>query len=240
MRGNTNEQGQTLREFLAAYDETKYRRPSVTVDVAVFTYFADKLHVLLVRRKNHPFIGQWALPGGFVEFDEEIAAAAQRELFEETGVSGVPLAEVGVFGAPGRDPRTRVVSVAHVACAPRASFSVRAGDDAAEAALFSIALNAQSPGVCALRLRGPRTIHAQAGYKTTALKEECFALPVQDPFAPEVLAADHAHMLVSCFLALLARPPGAAAKLLAGNNDALCLQAEAWLKQAREKLAPVF
>lgn len=132
-----DEKGRTLDEFLKEYDENKYRRPSVTVDMAVFTRKAA-LSVLLIRRRNHPFIGGWALPGGFVNMDEELADAAARELCEETGVSGVPLHEFGVFGAVDRDPRTRVISVGFLAAVPGDALSFAAGDDAADAALFSV------------------------------------------------------------------------------------------------------
>ncbi len=132
-----DEKGRTLDEFLKEYDENRYRRPSVTVDMAVFTR-QPSLSVLLIRRRNHPWIGGWALPGGFVNMDEELEAAAARELFEETGVKDVPLHEFGVFGAVDRDPRTRVISVGFLATVPENTLSFAAGDDAADAALFSI------------------------------------------------------------------------------------------------------
>lgn len=75
-----NERGETLKEFLARYDETQYRRPSNTVDMILLTVLKGKLKVLLVKRKDHPFIHDWAMPGGFVNFDEDLDAAMKREL----------------------------------------------------------------------------------------------------------------------------------------------------------------
>src|SRR4051812_48945169 len=91
-----------------------YPRPAVTVDLAAFALRDAGLRVLLVRRKHEPFAGRWAFPGGFLELDEPIEAAALRELREETGfeVPG-PVELIGVFGAPGRDPRGRTISLAH-------------------------------------------------------------------------------------------------------------------------------
>ena len=95
MKQLRDKNGLTLEEFLAKYDPDKYRHPSVTVDMAVFTMLRTEgecdLAVLLIRRGNHPYLGTWALPGGFVEMEEELADAAARELQEETGVTGVPL-----------------------------------------------------------------------------------------------------------------------------------------------------
>jgi 8-oxo-dGTP diphosphatase len=112
----------------------EYPRPALTVDVAVFGFDGETLRVLLIRRKAEPFAGAWALPGGFVDIDEEVPHAAARELREETGLERVEyLSELGVFGAVSRDPRGRVVSVAHTAVV-RWPAVVRGGDDAAEAA----------------------------------------------------------------------------------------------------------
>lgn len=110
-----------------------HSRPAVTVDTVLFAPRAGDLAVLLVRRKKAPFKGHWALPGGFVEANEPLAAAAARELEEETGISGVPAEQLGAFGDPGRDPRGHTISVVHYAFVltePRPT----AGDDAAEAA----------------------------------------------------------------------------------------------------------
>lgn len=92
-----------------------FPRPMVTVDVVVFTIIEDDLKVLLVERGVEPFKGSWAIPGGFVALDESVDAAARRELSEETNVSDVYLEQLYTFGAPERDPRGRVISVAYFA-----------------------------------------------------------------------------------------------------------------------------
>ena len=94
----------------------EYPRPSVTVDVVVFGYDGgDRLRLLLIQRGGEPFRGQWALPGGFVDMDEDLETAALRELEEETGVRDLFVEQLFTFGAPGRDPRGRVISVAYFA-----------------------------------------------------------------------------------------------------------------------------
>lgn len=119
-------------------DLSRYDRPSVTVDVVVFALREDDLHVLLVRRGNPPFMGMWAIPGGFVSSSESIEQAAARELREETGVSAPYLEQLYTFGDPGRDPRGWVISVAYYALVSAEDVRLRAGTDATEAAWHSI------------------------------------------------------------------------------------------------------
>ncbi len=116
---------------------TRYRYPAISVDVVIFTLREDDLHVLLVQRRYSPFAGRWAIPGGFVEADESLEAAARREMEEETGVRQVYLEQLFTFGDPKRDPRGRVVTVAYLALVP-APLAIRAGGDASDARWWSV------------------------------------------------------------------------------------------------------
>ncbi len=100
----------------------------VTVDAVVFT--SDHQEVLLIQRKNDPFQGQWALPGGFVEDDEDLEMAVARELEEETGVATNDFHQVYAFGAPDRDPRGRAISVAYFTVVRKEDFQPQAATDA--------------------------------------------------------------------------------------------------------------
>ncbi len=120
------------------YDPSQYERPSVTVDVVIFTLRRRQLHVLLVQRKHWPFEGMWAIPGGFVRMDESLEDAARRELAEETGIDDpdIYLEQLYTFGDPGRDPRTRVITVAYFALISSDHLCLRADSDAAVADWF--------------------------------------------------------------------------------------------------------
>lgn len=101
--------------FLRTYDPDAYEHPSVAVDVALLTLTDGDISVLLVRRQEHPELGKWSLPGGFVHMDESLDDAAQRVLADKAGQSGVFLEQLYSFGAPDRDPRTRVISITYYA-----------------------------------------------------------------------------------------------------------------------------
>jgi ADP-ribose pyrophosphatase YjhB (NUDIX family) len=94
------------------YDVTQYERPSVTVDVVIFSVVEGELKVLLIRRRNWPFEGMWAIPGGFVEIDEPLEDAAARELYEETGVKGVAHLGQAMDAELGRNSAACVAIVA--------------------------------------------------------------------------------------------------------------------------------
>ncbi len=112
---------------------------ALTSDVVLLNGPVENRKLLLIRRRNAPFAGSWALPGGFLEANEDLVDGAARELEEETGVRGIPLHQIGAFGKPGRDPRGRVVSIAFWAFLPDAQLvQVSAADDAAEAAWFPV------------------------------------------------------------------------------------------------------
>lgn len=113
----------------------RYPRPSVTVDTLIFCLEEGQVKLLLIQRGNEPYQGAWALPGGFVDKDEGLDAAAARELKEETALDNVSFAQVGSHGDPGRDPRGHTVTVAYAAFL-LSSKGTKAGDDASAAAFF--------------------------------------------------------------------------------------------------------
>ena len=140
MDRKVNEQGQDLETFLQNYDAGRWPRPSCTVDMVLFTVSGGKLKVLLIKRRNHPWIGDWAMPGGFVNMDEDLDEAVLRELKEETNMADVLyFHQLYTFGNVGRDPRTRVITTVYVSMTPEENIrSTCAGDDAKEAVWFGI------------------------------------------------------------------------------------------------------
>jgi 8-oxo-dGTP diphosphatase len=120
----------TMAKRQFTYD---YPRPAVTADIALVTN-EERPRILLIRRKNEPFAGCWALPGGFVEEGERLIDAAKRELREETGLEQIDLEQLHTFGDPGRDPRGWTVTVVYMARVNANQLKPIADDDAAEAA----------------------------------------------------------------------------------------------------------
>lgn len=135
--------------FLEEYQIADYERPSVACDMVIFTIDQEaeenfrklkkmKPQVLLIQRGQHPFMGAWALPGGFVRPNETCEQTASRELREETGISKAYLEQLYTFSNPGRDPRGWIMSCAYMALLPREKVTLKAGDDAINALWFTL------------------------------------------------------------------------------------------------------
>lgn len=148
-----NAKGQTLDEFIRDYkihQLNKYEKPSVTVDTLLFTVKEQKalsyrklprkeLYLLLIKRKDHPCINRWALPGGFIDMNEDLDESALRELKEETNLEDIYFEQLYTFGDQERDPRTRIISVAYLALIPEEhGGQLEVGDDAADACWFKV------------------------------------------------------------------------------------------------------
>lgn len=133
-----NSAGLTEEEFLKQYKPSDYERPSVTVDMLILCMnkCLENLKVLFIQRKDHPYINQWALAGGFVGIKESTYEAAVRELKEETGLENIYLEQLYTMSQPDRDPRMRVIDVAYIALIQEQG--VKAGDDAKDALWFDI------------------------------------------------------------------------------------------------------
>ena len=138
MEETKTQHAQTAEAREHQYDVSQYERPSVTVDVVMMSLRWGDLQVLLVKRRSWPYEGMWAIPGGFINMDESLEAAAKRELKEETNVENVYLEQLYTFGDPGRDPRTRVITVVYFALLDADRLQVKAADDAVDVGWFSV------------------------------------------------------------------------------------------------------
>jgi len=116
----------------------EYPHPAVTTDVVLFSIREQRLKLLLIERAAAPFAGSWALPGGFLDIDEDLEACAQRELEEETGIRDVDLEQLYTFGRADRDPRERVISVVYYTLVPTQRLYPIAGSDAARTSWFAL------------------------------------------------------------------------------------------------------
>ena len=137
----TNMTEQQFIEWYQANEKGKYETPSMTTDMIIFTNQHEKLQLLLIQRKQHPFKQSWAFPGGFVDMDEDLDTAALRELQEETGLQQIYATQLYTWSDVNRDPRMRVISASYLALVNReALLAAKAADDAADVALFTIEL----------------------------------------------------------------------------------------------------
>lgn len=137
------------REFLKRYRQSDYERPSLAVDMTVFTMITKKAEdyrklpekefsILLIKRGEYPYLGYWALPGGFVRKGETLEDTAYRELHEEAGVTDIYLSQLQSFSDPNRDPRGWIISSVFTALAEENLFQLKAGEDAVDAKWFRI------------------------------------------------------------------------------------------------------
>lgn len=192
--------GLTEAEYLASYRAGDYERPSVTADVAVFRETPVGHELLLIRRGGHPFLGKWALPGGFSEPGETVDGAAVRELREETGLSDLPLTPVGFFSLPGRDKRAWTMSEGFATLLPEDGQEPQAGDDARETAWFAV--NSRwAQGVLTLSFTGPERFEAKL------IRDGSYAFSILDTGG---LAFDHAHIIARAMDAMGFLQPEAA------------------------------
>jgi len=116
----------------------EYPRPMVTTDIVVFNKINNSFYILLIKRLNNPYRDSWALPGGFVDKDEPLLDAANRELHEETGLQNLNLEQFYAYGNPGRDPRGHCVSIVYTTIISEKDILIKAGDDAKDAKWFNI------------------------------------------------------------------------------------------------------
>lgn len=114
----------------------RYPRPAVTADCVIFGFDGVNIKVLLIQRGLEPYKGAWALPGGFMNMNETIEECALRELKEETGLNAATVEQFHTFTSVDRDPRERVITVAHMALVRLAD--VQGGDDAENARWFTL------------------------------------------------------------------------------------------------------
>jgi len=219
--GKRNEEGQTFEEFIKEYDPAKYESPSVTADIMVFkgpNYFTSvkrDLSILMVKRKNHPCIGYWALPGGFVEMREDLETAAKRELEEETGLSDVPVQQVNTFGEVWRDPRNRLITTSFIAYINNnKAKKVKAGDDAAEAEWFDIKFDVKGESIVVvddkfierklynIELTGPNSVKCSAVVKEDINIKNIIRKRDLSVVESNNIAFDHARFIVDGLLYL--------------------------------------
>ncbi|MCD7847526.1 MAG: NUDIX hydrolase [Oscillospiraceae bacterium] len=187
--------GLTEAEFLASYSPKNYPRPSLTADAVIFTGTKDNLKLLLIKRGGHPYLGCYALPGGFVNPNETVEQAARRELSEETGLNETRMSLVGVYSKPSRDPRTWVVSTAFYAYLEN-GVTPTAGDDASDAKLFSLEYKLTSDTCTFILTNGEDRLSGSTRFSQDGMPTEIIN--------SEGLAFDHAAIIADAIRKLMA------------------------------------
>ena len=167
----------------------RYPRPAVTCDAVVFTMRADDLAVLLIKRKDEPFKGRWALPGGFVNENESLERAVARELAEETGITSARLEQLGTFGDPGRDPRGHTITIAYMTFLV-AEPKITAGDDAAAVEWHSFRRLALDEAAATIRLAPAPAARRAGGARRPVKRSSAGAIH---------LAFDHAKIVARAY-----------------------------------------
>ena len=200
----------TEQDYLRGYSIKDYDRPSVAADLVIFrmrTSAGDsfrkdpesKLSLLLIKRGEHPFLGRWALPGGFLRMDETVEACALREAKEETGVTPDAMTYLGVFSAIDRDPRGRIISNAFT-CILNSGTVPEAGSDASEAQWFDVAFEDRGSGACAVTLTSDgEAIRSELAVQKTLYGEALI------PQGEQQLAFDHAAIIAAALRQLRTR-----------------------------------
>lgn len=200
----------TEQEFLRAYSIGDYDRPSVTADLVIFRMRTtdgenfrkdpeNTLSLLLIRRGEHPFLGQWALPGGFLRMDETVEECALREAREETGITPTAMLYLGVFSAVDRDPRGRIISNAFT-CILNGDAVPKAGTDAAEARWFDVAFTESDDGTFTTVLTSGDTV-----LRSRLIEQKTLYGDTLTAAEPQPLAFDHALIVASALKQLKAR-----------------------------------
>ncbi len=200
----------TEQDYLRGYSIKDYDRPSVAADLVIFrmrTSAGDSfrkdpkstLSLLLIRRGEHPFLGRWALPGGFLRMDETVEACALREAKEETGITPNAMLYLGVFSAIDRDPRGRIVSNAFT-CILNSDAAPKAGSDASDAQWFDVAFEDRGSGACAVTLTGDgEVIRSELTARKTLYGEALV------PQGEQQLAFDHTSIIAAALRQLRTR-----------------------------------
>ena len=128
----------TEKEFLASYNENEYEKPSVAVDLLVFTIENDRLKIVLIERSEHPFKNALSLPGVFVGMNETLDQAAERGISEEAGLHDIYFEQLYTWGALDRDPRMRIISVSYLSLTHSDRIKLSAGKRTESAALYDV------------------------------------------------------------------------------------------------------